>query len=143
MTRLLTTQGFDVTAVPGGAVALHALTCSGASDDTAEGADAAPPFDVAILDVQMPNLDGPGCAKAFRDFERSRRPGRAALPILALSAAVAEEVTAACVEAGMTAFLSKPLRAEAMAMVRAAAAEYAETRAMEEEEARVAKRAKG
>ncbi len=36
-------------------------------------------------------------------------------------------------EAGMDAFISKPLRAEAIAMVRASAAEHAEMRAMEEE----------
>ncbi len=131
VTRLLTTQGFDVTAVPDGQVALEVLSAS-LEHESAAG------FDVAVLDVQMPRRDGPGCCAAFRALERARRPGLPALPVLALSAAVADEALGTCTQAGMNAFIAKPLRAEAIAMVRACAAEYAEARAAEEAQRRAA-----
>ena len=139
-------HGFDVTAVPDGRAALDALIAAFSPADASGEAAAAPaPFDVAVLDVQMPVLDGPGAAAAFREFERTHRPERAPLPILALSAAVAEEAVQTCAAAGMQAFIAKPLRAEDIAMVRATAADYAETRRDEEaqqEDAPRAKRAK-
>jgi CheY-like chemotaxis protein len=94
-------------------------------------------------------MTGPGCAAAFRVWEREQgldaRFGR--LPIVALSANVLEvrlsvvsrnrlhsppalqEHVNECKEAGMSSFLSKPLRSDAMGMLTALAAENAQAMA--------------
>ena len=69
---------------------------------TAEGGDAAlreareRDFDVVLMDLQMPGMDGYATARALNE-----RPGRAPLPIVALTAHASDEVRAACLEAGM------------------------------------------
>jgi len=66
------------------------------------------PFDVVLMDVQMPELDGIEAAKAIRFAEdgTERR-----VPIVALTAHVLDEDEEACRLAGMDAFLSKPVDA--------------------------------
>lgn len=65
------------------------------------------PYDVVLMDVQMPKLDGIETAKRIRRAEAGRRVKRT--PILALTANTLVEDRYACFEAGMDGFLLKPL----------------------------------
>ncbi|CCD87314.1 putative Sensor histidine kinase with PAS and Response regulator receiver domains [Bradyrhizobium sp. ORS 285] len=65
------------------------------------------PYDLILMDVQMPRLDGIAAAKRIRALEASE-PGRRT-PILALTANTLVEDRYACFEAGMDGFLVKPI----------------------------------
>ncbi len=111
VTRLLQLHDFDVTPVADGGAALAALQASyshaaaGAAiaSGAATAADTATavPFDVAVLDMNMPVLTGTQVAAAFRAWEAVNRPGAMKLPLIALTANVAEEHAVECSEAGM------------------------------------------
>lgn len=87
---VLTRLGASVTHVADGALAVEAVANT--------------EFDAALLDLRMPGLGGLAAAKAIR-----ARPGLAGLPILALTANATEADRAACLQAGMDDFLTKPL----------------------------------
>ena len=89
----------------------------------------------------MPLMTGPEAAVAFRAWERDMRPGEH-LPLIALTANVLEEHAAECKAAGMDAFLSKPLRPDALAVLRAHAGAYAAWRAGGKPPARASSRSK-
>lgn len=59
-------------------------------------------FDVVLMDMLMPEMNGLESTRAIRD----RRIG---LPILAMTANAGERDRKACREAGMTGFISKPV----------------------------------
>jgi signal transduction histidine kinase/FixJ family two-component response regulator/HPt (histidine-containing phosphotransfer) domain-containing protein len=62
-------------------------------------------YDVVLMDVHMPELDGLEAARAIR-----RLPTAAArTPIIALSASALPDETQACLAAGMDAYLAKPI----------------------------------
>jgi PAS domain S-box-containing protein len=65
-------------------------------------------FDVVLMDVQMPEMDGIEAAREVRRFEQQN--GREQTPIIALTAHVMQEDRRRCAEAGMDGYLSKPLR---------------------------------
>jgi len=62
-------------------------------------------FDLILMDLQMPALDGLSAARAIRAGEGARRT-----PIVALTANVYEEHRQASVDAGMDGHISKPFR---------------------------------
>ena len=64
-------------------------------------------FDVVLMDVQMPEMDGLEATRHVRAQERAT--GRH-LPILGLSASVMREDRDACLACGMDGFLAKPVR---------------------------------
>ncbi|XOT98207.1 response regulator, partial [Alcaligenes pakistanensis] len=64
-------------------------------------------FDVALLDVHMPEMDGLETARRWR--EQERREARLPLPLIALTASVMESDRRAAQEAGMNGFATKPL----------------------------------
>lgn len=66
-------------------------------------------FDVVLMDVHMPGLDGLEAARLMRQFERKQ--GRRPTPIIALTASVMEEDREAARQAGMDGFSIKPLDA--------------------------------
>jgi CheY-like chemotaxis protein len=68
------------------------------------------PYDLVLMDIQMPQLDGIETAKRIRAREAGQ-PGRRT-PILALTANTLVEDRYACFEAGMDGFLIKPLDRE-------------------------------
>jgi CheY-like chemotaxis protein/HPt (histidine-containing phosphotransfer) domain-containing protein len=70
-------------------------------------------FDVVLMDVHMPVLDGLAATREIRRFEGER--GR--IPIIALSASVLSGETEQCLAAGMDAHLAKPIDPIALAHV--------------------------
>jgi len=94
---LLSTIGHRVTVCNNGHEALQALENG--------------QFDVILMDIQMPVLDGLGAAAAIRALPD---PVKAATPILAISANMREEDVARYREGGIDHVLSKPLRPDAL-----------------------------
>jgi PAS domain S-box-containing protein len=68
------------------------------------------PYDLVLMDIQMPQLNGVEATKRIRGHEAGQ-PGRPT-PILALTANTLVEDRYACFEAGMDGFLIKPLDRE-------------------------------
>jgi len=68
------------------------------------------PYDLVLMDIQMPELDGIEATKRIRVSEAAQGGHRT--PILALTANTLVEDRYACFEAGMDGFLVKPLDRE-------------------------------
>lgn len=62
----------------------------------------AEPFDIVLMDCQMPIMDGLEAARIIRKTHPD-------LPIIAVTAGVTEEIRLSCIESGMNDFLTKPL----------------------------------
>ena len=70
------------------------------------------PWDLILMDVQMPVMDGPTATAAIRDLER--REGRPRTPIIALTANAMHHQLDAYAQCGMDAVVSKPIEASAL-----------------------------
>jgi signal transduction histidine kinase/DNA-binding NarL/FixJ family response regulator len=70
------------------------------------------PFDLALLDIQMPKVDGYRVAREIREIEV--RQGREPMPLVALSAYAMKGDRERCLEAGMDDYLPKPVTPEAL-----------------------------
>jgi PAS domain S-box-containing protein len=68
-------------------------------------------FDLLLLDIHMPGLDGFGVVGAIRERERATGGH---LPVIALTARSRKEDRERCLAAGMDDFLTKPVAAEAL-----------------------------
>lgn len=101
-------------------IAVALLESAGAAVDQVSDGRAAvrvfvqsPPgtYDMILLDVQMPVLDGHGAARAIRACPR---PDAARIPIFAMTANAFAEDVAAAKAAGMNEHVAKPIDAEAL-----------------------------
>lgn len=92
-TRLLEQRGHTVTVANNGREAIEAI----------EGTR----FDAVIMDVQMPEMNGFEATKAIR--EREKLTG-AHIPIIAMTANAMKGDREKCLEAGMDAYIAKPVR---------------------------------
>lgn len=87
----------------------------GAASPTRDCWPLSPDFDLVLLDLHMPHLDGFHVVGAIR--ERERVAG-GHLPVIALTARSRKEDRDRCLEAGMDGFLAKPVRpAELLAAI--------------------------
>lgn len=71
------------------------------------------PFDLVLLDIRMPDIDGIEVARRIRCREQER--SEAAVPIIAITADVDEATRQACLGAGINAVLPKPVNPEQLA----------------------------
>jgi signal transduction histidine kinase/CheY-like chemotaxis protein/HPt (histidine-containing phosphotransfer) domain-containing protein len=94
---LLKRHGHAVTVVTDGAQAVPAARDGG--------------FDVILMDVHMPGMDGIEASRIIRGFP----PPAGRVPIVALSASVLKDEVNVCFEAGMDEFLAKPIDPGALA----------------------------
>lgn len=69
-------------------------------------------FDLVLMDLQMPELDGYQATAAIR-----KNPDYAEIPIIAMTARAMKEDRDECFRAGMNDYISKPVRREALATV--------------------------
>jgi len=98
---MLGAAGHEVTVVGNGAEALEAIQASR--------------FDLILMDMEMPEMDGISATRAIRALEKPA----CEVPIIALTANAMLDDAAACRAAGMNDFLSKPIiRDELVAMIR-------------------------
>jgi CheY-like chemotaxis protein len=93
--RLLARRGHDVTVVDDGRKAVSAFR---------DGE-----FDIILMDIQMPELDGFGATTEVRALEAGSSQH---IPIVALTAHAMAGDEARCLAAGMDAYVSKPFRPE-------------------------------
>ena len=96
--RILEKRGHSVVVVGNGREAIDALAAS-------EGA----PFEVVLMDVQMPEMDGLEATAAIRAREK---PSGAHVPIIAMTAHAMEGDRERCRQAGMDGYVPKPVEAE-------------------------------
>ena len=66
-----------------------------------------PPFDLILMDCQMPVMDGFEATRQIRAFEQES--GRSTAPIVALTAGAFSEDQLLCKQSGMSGYLAKPL----------------------------------
>jgi CheY-like chemotaxis protein len=93
---LLTAAGHRVTIVSDGAAAVRAVQ----ADD----------FDLVLMDLEMPGMDGLAATEAIRRLGDGVR----GVPVIALSANAMPEVIARCKAAGMNDHVAKPIDREAL-----------------------------
>ena len=91
MTQLLQRHGLEVVKAKNGRVALDQL-------------DAVPDIDLVVMDVMMPVMDG---LEAMRRIRAQARFAR--LPVVAVTAKTLPEDRQACLEAGASDYLTKPM----------------------------------
>jgi CheY-like chemotaxis protein/HPt (histidine-containing phosphotransfer) domain-containing protein len=89
--KILHTFGFNVTAVVDGQEAVTAVTTGN--------------YDLILMDLQMPNVDGFQATKEIRSLANSKRN----TPIIALTAHALLGDKERCLNAGMTDYVAKPI----------------------------------
>jgi len=94
--RMLENMGAEVTPAKDGREALSAVRAHA--------------FDIIVMDVMMPELDGLSAARAIRAMDAPR--GKT--PIIALTASAFAEDREAALAAGMEAYATKPIRARGL-----------------------------
>ena len=115
LTQLLDRMGHDADVVTNGVEALDALR-----EKT---------YDLVLMDVQMPEVDGLEATRRIRnEWPAAEQPY-----VIALTAAVTEEDRKRCREAGMDDFLSKPVKKEDLADALRLAGDSSEPMDSEEE----------
>jgi signal transduction histidine kinase/DNA-binding response OmpR family regulator len=104
-------------------VAAAMLTGLGLMVDLAENgreaveASLAIPYDLILMDCQMPDMDGYEATACIRDAEEYCMVGKPHIPIIALTAHALEGDRGRCIASGMDDYLSKPFTREQLIAV--------------------------
>ncbi|HEX7047667.1 MAG TPA: ATP-binding protein, partial [Gammaproteobacteria bacterium] len=114
---LLEYEGHAVSVAPDGFIALKLLSER--------------EFDVVLMDIHMPGMDGREVTRRIRALDD---PVKAGLPVLGLTASISAEDVAACLDAGMNKVLLKPLPAARLSQALAQLDDDSEIAAAEDEE---------
>jgi PAS domain S-box-containing protein len=93
--EILEQFGFDVTIAANGLEALKTFELA--------------QFDLVLMDIQMPALDGYSAVKAIRTMERTRENGTGRIPIIAITAHAMAGEREKCLNAGMDDYIAKPI----------------------------------
>jgi len=96
VTALLGRRGWQVVAARNGS---EAVTCYRGGQ-----------FDIVLMDVQMPELDGFEATRRIREIEK-QHPERGHVPVIGLTAHALKGDRERCLEAGMDDYVSKPIDA--------------------------------
>ena len=96
--EILNAYGFEVDTAENGAIAVEKV-CTAAPGQ----------YDLVLMDVQMPIMDGYTATRRIRELEN---PALADIPILAMTANAFDEDRRNALECGMNGFLSKPINIE-------------------------------
>src|SRR5262249_20764863 len=67
------------------------------------------PFDIILMDVQMPVMDGFKATAAIRERERATAKH---LPIVAITGYAMKDDRQRCIDAGMDGYICKPIRSQ-------------------------------
>jgi two-component system sensor histidine kinase/response regulator len=97
LSAILGKLGATVTLADNGRVALESIENGGV-------------FDLVLMDMNMPEMNGPDATRAIRTFEQAT--AREPMPIIALTANALREHRDICLEAGMDDYLTKPVTVE-------------------------------
>jgi len=87
------------------------------ADFVANGAEAVKaletlPYDLVLMDMQMPEMDGVEATRAIRDPRSAVRNHQ--IPIIAMTANAMQDDRRLCLEAGMNDYVAKPISAQAL-----------------------------
>ncbi len=93
---ILTSCGHEIQEAPGGTEAIEAALAN--------------PFDIILMDVHMPGVDGLAATRAIRTNDGPNGQ----TPIIALTADARPEQVVECTKAGMSAYLTKPISVVAL-----------------------------
>lgn len=94
LTLRLQDAGHHTEWVQNGALAVEAVQCRG--------------YDLILMDVQMPEMDGLTATRKIRQWEAEQN--RSAIPIIALTAGAFQDDRDAANDAGMNGFVTKPIQ---------------------------------
>ena len=97
-TRLLEKQGYKVTVAENGRLGVEAAF----KDE----------FDLILMDMQMPEMDGLAATREIRRREKESTADKRHVPIVAITANAMKGDREKCIEAGMDDYLSKPIKIE-------------------------------
>ena len=102
--EMLQDVGFVVDIADNGQIALDKVQSALAARSAVE-----PAYDMVLMDMQMPVMDGVTATRALRT-----NPALADMPILAMTANAMQADRERCLEAGMQDFVTKPIEPEAL-----------------------------
>jgi CheY-like chemotaxis protein len=106
--RLLENMGYHVDVAINGGEAVRLLPAENETENKTENKTQAVPFDLVLMDVQMPEMDG------FEATRRFREKG-IYIPIIAMTANAMKGDREKCLAAGMNDYIAKPVQPSQLA----------------------------